>query len=119
MGVPEAFFGEELLAVVRPKEGADVTEQDLREFYKRKVSHQKIPRYFQFVDAYPLTASSKVQKFVLREQAIQALGLQEIANSKQDTERLLNEMTAVYEDCLRSPEHAAVRADLKAHEKTT
>ena len=33
MGVPEAFFGEELLAVVRPKEGADVTEQDLREFY--------------------------------------------------------------------------------------
>ncbi len=119
VGVPDAFFGEELLAVVRPKEGADVIEQDLREFCKEKISHQKIPRYFQFVDAYPLTASGKVQKFVLREQAIQALGLREIANSKQDTERLLNEMTAVYEDCLRSPEHATVRADLKAHEKTT
>jgi enoyl-CoA hydratase len=37
----------------------------------------------------------------------------------QDTERLLNEMTAVYEDCLRSPEHAAVKAELKAREKTT
>jgi len=36
----------------------------------------------------------------------------------QDTERLLNEMTAVYEECLRSSEHAAVKADLKAHEKT-
>jgi fatty-acyl-CoA synthase len=82
VGVPDAFFGEELLAVVRPKEGADVTEQDLREFYKGKISHQKIPRYFQFVDAYPMTASGKVQKFILREQAIQVLGLQEIANSK-------------------------------------
>jgi fatty-acyl-CoA synthase len=82
VGVPDAFFGEELLAVVRPKEGADVTEQDLREFYKGKISHQKIPRYFQFVDVYPMTASGKVQKFVLREQAIQALGLQEIANSE-------------------------------------
>ena len=69
------------------------------------------------MDAYPLTASGKVQKFVLREQAIQAPGLQEIANSKQDTDRLLNEMTAVYEDCLRSPEHAAVKADLKTRGK--
>src|SRR2546423_468081 len=79
VGVPDAFFGEELLAVGRPKEGADGTEQDLREFYKGKISHQEIPRYFQFVDAYPMTASGKVQKFGLREQAIHALGLQEIA----------------------------------------
>jgi fatty-acyl-CoA synthase len=82
VGVPHAFFGEELLAVVRPREGAAVTEQELREFCKGKISHQKIPRYFQFVDAYPMTASGKVQKFVLRERAIQALGLQEIAHSK-------------------------------------
>lgn len=82
VGVPDAYFGEELLAVVRPREGAEVTEQELREFCKGKISHQKIPRYFQFVDTYPMTASGKVQKFVLREQAIQALGLQEIAPSK-------------------------------------
>ncbi len=77
VGVPDAFFGEELLAVVRLREGAAVTEQELRAFCKGKMSHQKIPRYFQFVDAYPMTASGKVQKFVLREQAIQVLGLQE------------------------------------------
>jgi fatty-acyl-CoA synthase len=59
-----------------------VTEQELREFCKGKISHQKIPRYFRFVDTYPMTASGKVQKFVLREQAIQSLGLQEIATSK-------------------------------------
>ncbi len=80
--MPDAFFGEELLAVVRPREGAAVTEQELREFCKGKISHQKIPRYFQFVEAYPMTASGKVQKFVLREQAIQTLGLRESAHSK-------------------------------------
>jgi fatty-acyl-CoA synthase len=82
VGVPDAFFGEELLAVVRPREGTDVTEQELRAFCKGKISHQKIPRYFQFVDAYPMTASGKVQKNILREQAIQALGLQENATIK-------------------------------------
>jgi fatty-acyl-CoA synthase len=80
--VPDAYFGEELLAVVRPREGEEATEQELRAFCKGKISHQKIPRYFQFVDAYPMTASGKVQKFVLRERAIQALGLQEIATTK-------------------------------------
>jgi fatty-acyl-CoA synthase len=82
VGVPDAFFGEELLAAVRPKEGVAVTEQELREFCKGKISHQKIPRYFQFVDTYPMTASGKVQKFVLREQAIRSLGLQEMATIK-------------------------------------
>ncbi len=82
VGVPDAFFGEELLAVVRLREGDAVTEQELRAFCKGKMSHQKIPRYFHFVDAYPMTASGKVQKFVLREQAIQALGLQESATIK-------------------------------------
>src|SRR5712691_1296156 len=82
VGVPDAFFGEELLAVVRLREGTAVTEQELRAFCKGKMSHQKIPRYFQFVDAYPMTASGKVQKFVLREQAIQVLGLQESTTIK-------------------------------------
>ncbi len=84
VGVPDAFFGEELLAVVRPREGAVVTEQELREFCKGQISHQKVPRYFQFVDAYPMTASGKVQKFILRERAIQALGLQEIVHGNKD-----------------------------------
>ena len=47
-----------------------------------QISHQKIPRYFQFVENYPLTASGKVQKFVLREQAITTLGLEEVAKTK-------------------------------------
>jgi len=80
VGVPDTFFGEELLAVVIPKAGEQLTEQELREYCQGQISHQKIPRYIQFVDAYPLTASGKVQKFVLRERAIKAFGLEEVAN---------------------------------------
>jgi fatty-acyl-CoA synthase len=79
VGVPDAFFGEELLAVVIPKADEKLTEQELRDYCKGQISHQKIPRYFQFVDSYPLTASGKVQKFVLRGQAIKELGLEEVA----------------------------------------
>ena len=80
VGVPDAFFGEELLAVVIPKAAEPLTEQELREYCQGQISHQKIPRYFQFVESYPLTASGKVQKFVLREQAIKELGLEASAN---------------------------------------
>ena len=82
LGVPDAFFGEELLAVVLPKEGEEISEQELRDFLKERVSHQKVPRYIQFVTAYPMTASGKVQKFVLREQAIKSLGLEAAAKTK-------------------------------------
>jgi fatty-acyl-CoA synthase len=82
VGVPDKFFGEEQLAVVIPKEGEQLTEQELREYCKDQISHQKIPRYFQFVESYPLTASGKVQKFVLRQNAIAAFGLEEAAKTK-------------------------------------
>jgi fatty-acyl-CoA synthase len=79
LGVPDKFFGEELLAVVLPREGAQITEEELREYCTGQISRQKIPRYFQFVESFPMTGSGKVQKFVLREQAIKALGLEEAA----------------------------------------
>ncbi len=79
VGVPDKFFGEELLAVVIPRAGSDLSEAELRDYCKGQISHQKIPRYIQFVETYPLTASGKVQKFVLRQQAIQSLGLEEAA----------------------------------------
>jgi fatty-acyl-CoA synthase len=82
VGVPDKFFGEEQLAVVIPQEGEQLSEQELREYCKDQISHQKIPRYFQFVASYPLTASGKVQKFVLRQNAITAFGLEEAANIK-------------------------------------
>lgn len=79
LGVPDKFFGEELLAVIRLQEGSTLTQEELREYCKGQISHQKIPRYIQFVDDYPMTANGKVQKFVLRKNAIQALGLEDNA----------------------------------------
>jgi fatty-acyl-CoA synthase len=82
VGVPDKFFGEELLAVVVIKEGEQLTEEELYDYCKGQISHQKTPRYFQFVTMFPMTASGKVQKFVLRDNAIKALGLEEFANVK-------------------------------------
>jgi fatty-acyl-CoA synthase len=82
LGVPDTFFGEELLAVVIPRAGVQLTEEELREYCEGQISHQKIPRYFQFVESYPMTASGKVQKFVLRQQAIRELGLEEATKIK-------------------------------------
>jgi fatty-acyl-CoA synthase len=82
LGVPDKFFGEELLAVIVPKRGEQLTEDELREFCKGKISHQKTPRYFLFVESYPLTGSGKVQKFVLRDSAIKTLGLDDAAQIK-------------------------------------
>lgn len=78
VGVPDRFFGEELVAVVIPNPGEQLGEDELRDYCKGQISHQKVPRYFQFVESYPLTASGKVQKFVLRQNAMRALGLEEL-----------------------------------------
>jgi len=75
VGVPDAFFGEELLAAIILKAGAELSEEDVRVYCKNQISHQKIPRYIQFTQSFPMTASGKVQKFVLRENAVKSLGL--------------------------------------------
>ncbi|MBN1931042.1 MAG: AMP-binding protein [Desulfobacterales bacterium] len=69
VGVPSNKYGEEVGAFVIPKKGYDLTEADVKDFCRGKISRFKIPKYVAFVDAYPLTASGKVQKYKLREQA--------------------------------------------------
>jgi len=77
-GVPDKKYGEELIAWVKLHPDADeVTDEDLREFCKGKITHFKIPRYFKFVDAFPMTVTGKIQKFKMREMSIAELGLDE------------------------------------------
>jgi fatty-acyl-CoA synthase len=66
-GVPDEHYGEELCAWIRLKDGASMTEEDLRSFCSGQITHFKIPRYVRFVDEYPMTVTGKVQKFVMRE----------------------------------------------------
>jgi fatty-acyl-CoA synthase len=63
--------------VTRP--GAALSEDEVREYCKGQIAHFKIPRYVKFVDAFPMTVTGKVQKFKMREQAVQELGLQSAA----------------------------------------
>lgn len=75
VGVPDARYGEEVCAWVRLKPGERWTPEELRAACRDRIATFKIPRYVKFVEEYPSTASGKVQKFRIREQAIVELGL--------------------------------------------
>jgi fatty-acyl-CoA synthase len=79
IGVPDEKYGEELMAWVRLKEGRPVSTDDLRNFCRGTIAHYKVPRYWKFVETFPMTVSGKVQKFKLREAAIAELGLAQAA----------------------------------------
>lgn len=79
IGVPDITYGEELCAWVRRRTGSAVTGDDLKEFARGKLAHFKIPRYFEFVDEFPTTVTGKIQKFKMRAESIEKLGLQDAA----------------------------------------
>jgi fatty-acyl-CoA synthase len=79
VGVPDQRYGEELMAWVILRPGSTLTEAEVREFCRDQIAHYKIPRYVKFVEAFPLTVTGKVQKFKMREAAIEELGLDQAA----------------------------------------
>jgi fatty-acyl-CoA synthase len=79
IGVPDAKYGEELMAWVKLRPGARLGGEEIRAYCKGKIATYKIPRYYKFVDAFPMTVTGKVQKFRMREQAIHELGLEKAA----------------------------------------
>jgi fatty-acyl-CoA synthase len=80
VGIPNRRLGEEVLAWVKLKAGRTATEDELREFCRVSLAHFKVPRYWKFVDSFPTTVTGKIQKYLIRQQAIEELGLQDIAN---------------------------------------
>lgn len=79
IGVPSEQYGEEVMAVIILKEGENATPEELRELAKASLAKHKVPRYIRIVDAFPVTASGKIQKFKMREEAIELLKLQSAA----------------------------------------
>jgi fatty-acyl-CoA synthase len=77
VGVPDVKYGEELMAWVKVREGATLTEDALKEFCRGRIAHYKVPRYVQCVDEFPMTVTGKVMKFKLRELAMEQLGLRQ------------------------------------------
>jgi fatty-acyl-CoA synthase len=75
VGVPDAKLGEEVCAWIRLKEGEMAMPEEIREFCRGEIAHYKIPRYIKFVREFPMTVTGKIQKFIMRKQMIEELGL--------------------------------------------
>jgi fatty-acyl-CoA synthase len=80
IGVPSERYGEEVMAWVKLRDGVFRTGDELREACKGRIATYKIPRYWKFVDSFPMTVTGKVQKFRMREVAIEELGLRHAAD---------------------------------------
>ena len=82
IGVPDLKYGEEVMAWITVRAGAELTADDVREFCQGRIAHYKIPRYVQTTDEFPMTVTGKIQKFKLREQAVDLLDLQDAAGTR-------------------------------------
>jgi fatty-acyl-CoA synthase len=79
IGVPSERYGEEVMAWVRRRDGAQLTGDDLDAYCRGRIASFKIPRHWKFVSDFPITVTGKVQKFRMREVAVEELGLQQAA----------------------------------------
>lgn len=82
IGVPSEKYGEEVMAWVKLKNDRTVTENNLVDFCSKQIAHYKIPKYWKFVDCFPMTVTGKIRKVEMRETAIEELGLQDVAKIK-------------------------------------
>jgi fatty-acyl-CoA synthase len=73
VGVASKKYGEEVGAFIVLHKDITMTEEDVRDFCRGKISRFKIPKYVFFVDGFPLTSSGKIQKYLLREQAVKTV----------------------------------------------
>ncbi len=80
IGVPDARYGEQIMAWIKTRPGAaDLTVDGIREFAAGRLAHYKLPRYVRLVDGFPMTVSGKVRKVEMRQISIELLGLGETA----------------------------------------
>lgn len=79
IGVPSVQYGEEVMACIVLHDGVECTEQDIRDACTKSMARHKVPKYIRFVDSFPMTASGKIQKYKMREEAIELLNLKDAA----------------------------------------
>ena len=77
VGVPDQKYGEELCAWVIVRPGQTLDAESIRAFCKGQIAHYKVPRYIRFVSEFPMTVTGKIQKFKIRDEMKQQLGLHE------------------------------------------
>src|SRR5262249_53483255 len=82
IGVPSQKYGEEVMAWVRPAPGATVQGGELEAFCRQRLASYKVPRYWQMTELFPMTVTGKIQKYRLRQLAIEILGRQADASEQ-------------------------------------
>ena len=82
IGVPDVRYGEQVMAWVQLRDGVDTTGEDIKEFCRASIAHYKVPRYIKITDTFPMTITGKIQKFKMREQSTEELGLAEAAQTR-------------------------------------
>jgi fatty-acyl-CoA synthase len=75
-GVPDEKYGEQVAAAIKKRQDSNLTEVDVKEFCRENIAYYKVPEYVDFVEEYPMTASGKIQKYKLREAAIERYSMQ-------------------------------------------
>ncbi len=80
IGVPSKVYGEEIMACVILKDNYPQTEEDIKQFVLDRMARHKVPKYVWIMDEFPMTASGKIKKFELQDQAIVEFELQDAAN---------------------------------------
>jgi fatty-acyl-CoA synthase len=80
IGVPDAKYGEAVMAWIKLKEGTEANAEELTEFCKNKIAHFKIPKYFRFTENFPMTVTGKIRKIEMRQISIKELNLDNVSN---------------------------------------
>ena len=75
IGVPDKQYGEEIIACIILKKGQTMTEQEMKDYIAAHMARHKVPRYVEFVNAFPMNAAGKILKYKMREEAAERLGL--------------------------------------------
>ena len=78
--MPDENYGEEIMACIILKEGEQMTVDEMKQFIRDHMARHKVPRYIDFVEAFPMNAAGKILKYKMREEAIQKLNLQKAAS---------------------------------------
>jgi len=72
-GIPDEFYGEEIMAWIQLEAGESMSDAEVRDYCKGKLAHFKIPKYIRFVEEFPMTVTGKLQKYRMREMALEEL----------------------------------------------
>jgi len=78
IGIPSEKFGEEVMAWIKVRKGSVITETELLDYCKGKIAHYKVPKYWKFVDEFPMTISGKIRKVEMREISVKELELEHL-----------------------------------------